>query len=514
MATEFETAYAGYPSVKLKGMKPDPKTKKDKWGILKELLFGDWVGKYINTNGKPVTKTVTENKKKVQYIKVRARGRDGYLRQVDMQTKRILEINFVDVGQGDGCHIVMPDDKHFLIDAGPGDNMFRFLKWRFNPGTAKKAPPPFTVIASHSDLDHYKGFDQVFQMPEKLKHQFTIDKIYHNGLVELSGESVATLGTPVPKSKPKHITDLCETNTAFNKRAKSAKKPGSFISIMTKSSAPKESLKLGSPPLYDKNNILLEVLGPVVQKINGKDALPVFGDNKGKTKNGHSVVLKLTIGNLRLLLGGDLNTHAENYLIQHYSGIDVTDIKKQLKSKSITDAKRNTLLAQLEKAVKSARKIFQVDIAKSCHHGSADFTSEFLRALNPLATIISSGDNEPHTHPRPDTLGSIGKHSRGVRSLIFSTELARSGKEFVDIVTGKAQTKKDDDKDAYKKIPPKKRERAVRVYGRINVRTDGKKVIVAQKLERLAAGRGWDIHKLEWNEKTKEFEYKQWEKHE
>ena len=74
MATEFETAYAGYPSVKLKGMKPDPKTKKDKWGILKELLFGDWVGKYINTNGKPVTKNSYREQKKGTVYKSKGQG--------------------------------------------------------------------------------------------------------------------------------------------------------------------------------------------------------------------------------------------------------------------------------------------------------------------------------------------------------------------------------------------------------------------------------------------------------
>ena len=41
----------------------------------------------------------------------------------------------------------------------------------------------------------------------------------------------------------------------------------------------------------------------------------------------------------------------------------------------------------------------------------------------------------------------------------------------------------------------------------INVRTDGNRVIIAQKLEAAAVGRNWDVHKLEWNEKTKQFEY-------
>jgi len=260
--------------------------------------------------------------------------------------------------------------------------------------------------------------------------------------------------------------------------------------------------------------MMMEILGPVAEKVNRKDALPVFDANKGKTKNGHSIVIKLTIGNLRLLLGGDLNTESEYHLLRHFSKIDVADLKKQLRDKQMNDSKRRKLETQIEDAIVKARKFLEVDVAKSCHHGSADFTSEFLRALNPLATVISSGDNEPHTHPRPDTLGSIGRHSRGERSLIFSTELARSTKEFIEISTAKTTPKKDDHKAVYDKIEPKKREKAVTVYGMINVRSDGEKVIIAQKLERPAAGRGWDIHKLEWNKGIKQFEYRQYTKYE
>src|SRR5215207_5961693 len=72
------------------------------------------------------------------------------------------------------------------------------------------------------------------------------------------------------------------------------------------------------------------------------------------------------------------------------------------------------------------RETFEADVAKACHHGSADFTDLFLRAVNPTAAIVSSGDNESYAHPRPDALGAFGKCGRGSRPLIFSTELARS----------------------------------------------------------------------------------------
>ena len=499
MATILKKAFAVYPSVKMKGFKKNPKTEKMEFVFLKELLFGDYIQPFVVDNDY-VRKKITEGKKEVEYIKVRSRRRTGYIKESDMQAERILEINFVDVGQGDGCHIVTPNDKHFIIDSGGSDNMYRFLKWRFNLKTSKNTPPPFTVVISHSDSDHYQGFGKIFDKTEGSNQQFTINKIYHNGMVEASGSNLDALGTVIKHNDCKYITDLCDTQADYEERLKNITKAGVYINTLNKSAAPKQSLRLGSKPIHDNGGMKMEILGPVAEKIDGKDALPVFDNNKGKTKNGHSVVIKLTIGKLRLLLGGDLNTESEYHLIRHFSGIDVAHIKAQLDDKSLNEAQRQALKSQLDEAVMKAREALEVDIAKSCHHGSADFTSEFLRVLNPIATIISSGDDEPYAHPRPDTLGTIGKHSRGERSLIFSTELARSGKEYIELKT--------------EKLTEKKRERVVTVYGMINVRTDGERVIIAQKLEKSASSKNWDIHKLEWNKEKGEFEYNQYKMYE
>lgn len=499
MATILRQAFAIYPSVKMKGFEKNSKTGKNEFVFLKELLFVEYIQPYV-ANGDYVRETITEGKKEVEYIKVRSRRTTGYIKESDMQAERILEINFVDVGQGDGCHIVTPDDKHFLIDSGGSDNMYRFLKWRFNLKTSKNTPPPFTVVISHSDTDHYQGFGKIFDKTDGSKQQFTIDAIYHNGMMEESGSSLDALGTVIKHNDCKYITDLCDTQADYEERIKNITKAGTYIKTLSKSSAPKQSLRLGSNPIYDNGCMKMEIMGPVAEKIDGKDTLPVFDNNKGKTKNGHSVIIKLTIGKLKILLGGDLNTESEYHLIRHYSGIDVASIKSQLKAKSLDDAQRQALESQLDEAVMKAREALQVDIAKSCHHGSADFTSEFLRVLNPIATIISSGDDEPYAHPRPDTLGTIGKHSRGERSLIFSTELARSGKEYIELQTEKSTEKK--------------RERVVTVYGMINVRTDGERVVIAQMLEKSSSSKDWDIHKLEWNEEKEEFEYNQYKTYE
>ena len=496
MADVLEVGYAIYPSIKM--MKPfvDPETGEKKLKFYKELLFGDRIEPAILKSTGDYSRRVVGG---VEYIRVSCRRRSGYIRECDMQATPILEVNFIDVGQGDGCHVVTPDDRHFVIDAGAGDNMFRFLKWRFNLEDTSKTPPPLTVVISHSDTDHYAGFERVFTPEEGLKQQLSFEKVYHNGMVESSGSESSSLGTVLDLKNQgyafdKYITDLCDTPEDYEERVKSLKKKkkvGPYVRTLEKVAVPKVALRKGMDPIYDDHGLKIEVMGPVAEQIDGKDALPYFGST-AETKNGHSVILMLTMGHMKILLGGDLNTKSEYYLIKEYSGIDIKAVKDELKTK-ISAQRRAELEAQYEKAILKAREALQVDIAKSCHHGSADFSTEFLRAIYPIATVISSGDEEKHCHPRPETLGTIGKHSRGDRSLIFSTELARSSQEFVDL-----SKRRETDSTL---------ERAVTVYGMINVRTDGEKAIIAQKLEAPASGRNWQIHKLKWNDKKGEFEY-------
>lgn len=162
----------------------------------------------------------------------------------------------------------------------------------------------------------------------------------------------------------------------------------------------------------------------------------------------------------------------------------------------------------------AASRTFGADITKCCHHGSADFTDAFIRAVNPYAIVISSGDEESHAHPRLDTLGAIGLYGRGWRPLIFSTELARSTREQepkslveeIGRIRGKLETITNPSKQ--KELEERKKElvdrlltRNVTVYGSINLRSDGEKTIVAYKLEQeRKIGNSltkWDIYSLE-----------------
>ena len=469
--------FAGYPSA---FVFEAPNGKK-----IDHLLWGD----FIRLLGPEID----------SWVNVRIRATTGWMRKQDIQQERLLEINFVDIGQGDGCFIVTPDDKFMLLDAGEGDNMIRFLRWRFN---LKKHPEQVitmqSAVISHSDADHYKGFKALFDDP-----QFKFETVYHNGIVERAGDDplgptekingVKCLTGVVPDKqtlKPIIENPANVGRSLYPNLMKAALQNGRVGDIRMLCSVD------GFMPGYEADKkLVIRALGPVPEPGDAHGRLLRYFSDQGKTKNGHSVILKLEYGNVKVMLGGDLNIPSENHLLRHYTQMDPL-------SKDV--AKQDALVGK-------AREVFESDVAKACHHGSGDFNSLFLRAVNPIATIISSGDDESHAHPRPDALGTFGKHGRGERPLIFSTELARSAKETIknpnalrkeikDLFLLREKAENDEVKAQLDKKIEKLLEnvdRTVTVYGLINVRTDGKRVVIAQKLESPAPRGEWDLHQLE-----------------
>jgi beta-lactamase superfamily II metal-dependent hydrolase len=445
---------------------------------VQHLLWGDWVEQKDERDG--------------EWVKIHARGCDGWVKEKKLQDDQLLEVNFVDIGQGDGCFIVMPDDKFLLIDAGQEDNMFRFLRWRFglkNPKNADMKIRFDAAIMSHPDQDHYGGFEALFDS----KH-FEFDTLYHNGILERSGDKLDGLGAI--SDDEQHLLDvfLDRDALAAHVNDKTVVGGGRLARIMRKALTCARDIRMLSVSdrfvrgYGEDAPVSLKVLAPIPEKLGDRTIYRVFGEGdsrKGKTKNGHSVVIKLRYGNITMSLGGDLNIPAEEYLLEHYAG------------------------ERDEGFLDRARRVFRADIAKACHHGSADLSIDYLKAVEPIATIVSSGDDEPHSHPRPDALGAFGRYGRGERPLIFSTELARSAPEKIknpnEIRTRVAELvallAEETDKAKREEIALKidkevDLDRSVATYGMINVRTDGRAVVIAQKLERASAGRKWDIHEL------------------
>jgi len=474
------TRYAGYPSAVVYA-EPDGKTP------VQHLIWGDWLRLKDGRQG--------------DYCQVRARRIDGWMHQDDIQEERLLEVVFVDIGQGDGCLLVTPKDRHMVIDAGVGDNMYRFLRWRYG---GFDRPWRFeSALITHPDADHYGGFDALLDEPN-----VSFGTLYHNGIMERNGKD--RLGPKTTTGRPRYLTDLIPSMADLQRfLADLSLWRGKQYPTMLKkgldgnkySDVKMLSVADGYLPGYGADQeVRIQVLGPVLEPAGDQPRLRWLG-SVGETKNGHSVVLRVQYRNVSLLLGGDLNIPAENLLLGYHTGLEAPP--RSLEEQQIL--------------IEAARRVFQVDVAKSCHHGSSDFSSLYLAATNPIATVISSGDNEPYSHPRADTLGTIGLHSRGPRPLIFSTELARSASESIkqpyvlqrrlralqteidQAPTGTAAERREKARlekqfeDLVSSI-----ERSIAVYGAINLRTDGHKVVVAQKLEQpRSLNKKWDIYQLE-----------------
>ncbi len=479
MVTEKDR-YAGFPSAVVydspnEGKKPQ-----------QQLLWGDWM---------QLKEGVQEN-----WQEVDPRGPSGWMLKEDIKKNKLLELTFVDVGQGDGCLIITPDDDKIIIDAGKEDNMYRFLYWKF--GKFKKDFVFQSAIITHPDADHYGGFTKFFENPN-----IKFETVYHNGICErevTKGKKI--LGKIEGKGKEKFLVDLIQDKNdlvalsggkEYYKMLKKVLDSGRVGDIRWLTAGDKYL------PGYEANKPLsIQVLGPVSEPDDEKRPRLRYFDNDSKTKNGHSIVLKIKYNNVKIFIGGDLNSESENFLLSHYTGISSPPVKSD-KAKFIT----------------LARRVFKCDIYKSCHHGSSDFTSDILAAVEPLATVISSGDDEPYSHPRADTLGTLGKFSRGDRPLIFSTELARSAKEKIKNSdqmqkelekwmekSEMTQEQKDKAREERRKIY-KKIGRSIDVYGAISLRTDGNDVVVAQRIERPSGkSKQWDIYPLR-KQKNGDFKY-------
>ncbi|MFY7877538.1 MAG: ComEC/Rec2 family competence protein [Pirellula sp.] len=444
-------------------------------------------------------------KKEAGFLQVKMGNDLLWIDENDTQPDGLLEIVFVDIGQGDGCLLSIPKPgkfpRNFVIDAGASDNMVRFLKDKFARSTSSVNFESFFI--THPDEDHYFGFDPIFQDPK-----FKVDTVYHSGLVERK-TAVASdvLGTRTKVGNQSYMTDLVATQLELDNLLTPANIEKKQYPRMLRKAL--DSGRVGDirmlnsedkfvPGCGPADDVTIQVLGPVPETVGGRQALRWFGD-VGKTKNGHSIVLKLTYGKVSVLLGGDLNIPAEEYLLEHYTG-------ETMPPRTAQDE---------ERLIIKARRVFESDFAKSCHHGSADFTEYFLQAINAHATVISSGDDEPHAHPRADTLGTVGKHSRGRRSSIFSTELARSAPEQIkdaDAFKNEIRTKVTELEAAKQNGTPakiakaqkafddilEKIKRSVTTFGAINMRTDGDKVVFAYRIERPGKrDRLWDIYKFE-----------------
>lgn len=457
--------------------------------------------------------------------------------------KPILCIWQIDCGQGDAALLRFPDDRYAVIDLGPGRSGYiktnsgrtavDFLKWiafqdnnwRFE-GTRKSSPFHLDWIAlTHPDEDHIgAGRDFV----KKLGKYWSVGTVYHPGVARFSGKKPKEYdetATSVPKRLG--FSQLGEISGNSNKKLflgtmidgwsdvekymrttanRSWKLGGNYGTILRALHKERGKSVKKLARLSHKSNgaalggggVKVKILGPIEEKDprTGKPALRYFDNNKTSgfynlgspslTRNGHSIVIRLDYDEVRIMMTGDLNFKSQALLQKRWNAAE-----------------------------------FKCHVAKACHHGSEDISWKFMRAMSPLATMFSSGDQETHVHPRALVLGLSGglsvpmkwnkpdgsggrevvsqtydgfKEETLFTPLLYSTELSRSVRLRTDMKVYAKQKNHDGSdrfdqvEDAHVKggksgdtqVPLNRVHVADRVtYGLINVRTDGKTIMMA-----------------------------------
>ena len=125
-------------------------------------------------------------------VKVRARGSFGWIDENAIGDESLLEVYFIDVGQGDGILIVTPDRKHIMIDGGyarkyqpHGKSAADFVDWKFAKDYREDTIKLDAMICSHCDADHYGGLWDLLGTDEEEEldaETIVVDRFYHAGV--------------------------------------------------------------------------------------------------------------------------------------------------------------------------------------------------------------------------------------------------------------------------------------------------------------------------------------------
>lgn len=306
------------------------------------------------------------------------RGRQGKIQSNTIFTNhKELEFYFLDIGQGDAAFITTPNDIKILVDGGLQDKALGFLIWKYRLDQPNNNVVIDHLFLSHSDGDHVEGLIPVLEHP-----QIQVNNIYHNGIAIYKSGHNEELGTVTNEklvTLHSSLTDL--DNSVLNDNYKV------WIDAVKASGA--NYMRLDASDGFiniGDNSISLEVLGPVLES----DGSLKWFKGKSHTINGHSLIFRIDYNHVRAFFSGDLNIEGSGHILN----IPGNELK------------------------------VNAHIFKAPHHGSHEFSQDLLNAVNPMVSVISSGEVPDHGHPRAIFLGGLGKAGRGSAPLIFSTELS------------------------------------------------------------------------------------------
>lgn len=482
--------------VRVRGARYDKWERKAKPGVIRLLYWGDDVELVdLAENEDPERREVRvrlphpafdrmqegvirKRKEGGEYVPLRFRPADD----------RLLEVTFVDVQQGDATVIRTPKGRNILIDGGEEKFIARLLAATF-PFTRADNPLVLdALVITHGDADHFEGLLELaraadYDSPRKQIHAKVL-RYVHNGLVkrpgsiQVDGERLNVgmyerFGRSVRHDGEVYILDLWDdprdapdANEPFMQWRKALDRLTDGVDQLNGAARlSDETLPVVQRVEFGDDHALrtfrddgleFQILGPITDTVENQPALEYLRDEDGSqsvshTINGHSVVLRMRYGNVRFMLGGDLNTHAEERL--------------------------------LEKLGDRPGEALQSEILKVPHHGSHEFDQRFLSEVAPVASIVSSGDEnrmKEYVHPRANLMAALGRAARGPEPLVFSTELAA----FFAYRGPMEQRRERDENGEWVDLPESHCRGPVHaferlVFGAVRVRTDGERLLIA-----------------------------------
>ena len=265
----------------------------------------------------------------------------------------VLNIHFVDVGQGDCIIIEFPDGKTMIIDAG---NDYTKVETKIADFTEAIGVESFDyMLLTHADADHVGSMDYVFEN-YAVKHVFRPNVLSTHASAESLNDGI----------------NVGFTNSAGGKESSSKAYYNFLFGLQNEQDCTDE--------VFDKDSDFYGTyVNDTVELTYKFDFLtPVLDGESAKYKNAndYSPIALLTYNGTSILFTGDAEEEMEEEFVNYYRG-------------NYPDC----------------------DLIKIGHHGSESSSSlAFLNAVRPEYAVIQCGVNKTYKHPRQlilDRLNSL-----------------------------------------------------------------------------------------------------------
>lgn len=276
----------------------------------------------------------------------------GYVTTVT--TLKDLEINFLDVGQGDCIIIEFPDGKNMIIDSGDKSNANKSTITEFT--TENNITSFDYLLLTHQDSDHAGNMNWVID-------NYEIKYIFRPNNYSQHANSADLPSDFNTKTEGGYVS----TTATYANFMVSAYNENCTVEIFDKySDFSNEIIYNGTTYTYS-----LDFLTPTVES----ESSIVYGD-----PNNYSPIVLLTYVDKKILFTGDAE------------------------------------LENLGEYVTTYGNTHNVDVLKVGHHGSNNATtSAFISAIDPEYAIIQCGQDNAYNHPHQETLDILQSYDSEIQ---------------------------------------------------------------------------------------------------